>query len=138
VTGVSTGSGPTPAQRQQPAAPKRITVPMASPGAALWESTLGYSLIELYISGLVTFDPSGELGHRLAEAVPSRDNGLWKISSDSRKETTIHIKDGATWHDSTPLTTRDLMFGAAVGKEYPLNSNSFCAPSAQRAAIILA
>ena len=110
---------------QQPAtvSPKRITAAIQSDGTTLWEGTGGRSLIELFSAGLVAFDLPGEPFPQLAEAVPTLENGLWKLFPDGRMETTIKIRDGARWHDGAPVTAADAVFGAAVGKEFPLSSN---------------
>lgn len=54
---------------------------------------------------------------RLAETVPSTDNGLWRVFPDGRMETTWKIKASARWHDGTPFTTQDLVFTATVGQD---------------------
>jgi len=64
--------------------------------------------------GLVTRDQNLVLVPRLAEAVPSVENGLWKVLPDGRMETTWRIRDGARWHDGTPFTADDLLFTARV------------------------
>lgn len=57
---------------------------------------------------------------RLAEAVPSIENGLWKVFPDGRMETTWKIKSNARWHDGTPFTTEDLLFTAKLGQDKDL------------------
>ncbi|MBM2812391.1 MAG: hypothetical protein HW416_3150, partial [Chloroflexi bacterium] len=46
--------------------------------------------------------------------VPSLENGLWKLLPDGRMETTWRIRDGAQWHDGTPVTSADLLLTAQV------------------------
>ncbi len=74
----------------------------------------GRSIQELALAGLTTYDPVGNLYAQLAEAVPSLENGLWKLFPDGRMETTWRIREGALWHDGTPFTSQDLVFTAAV------------------------
>src|SRR5205823_7186228 len=81
------------------------------------------SLIDMFSAGLIAFGPSGQPVAQLGEAVPSLENGLWMLSADGRMDTTFRIRAGARWHDGEPFTTRDLVFGAAVGKEFPLSAN---------------
>jgi peptide/nickel transport system substrate-binding protein len=59
---------------------------------------------------------------QLAEAVPSLENGLWMLLPDGRMETTWRIREGARWHDGTPLTGEDLVFATTVDqhKDVPL------------------
>jgi peptide/nickel transport system substrate-binding protein len=64
--------------------------------------------------GLVSRDQNLVVAPRLAEAVPSVENGLWKVLPAGRMETTWRIKDGARWHDGTPFTADDLVFTARV------------------------
>lgn len=51
---------------------------------------------------------------RLAEAVPSTENGLWRTFPDGRMETTWTLKSGPRWHDGTPVTSDDLVFTFSV------------------------
>src|SRR5581483_3281848 len=53
----------------------------------------------------------------LAEAVPTIENGLWKLLPDGRMDTTFTIRDGAKWHDGAPVTADDLVFAAQVGQD---------------------
>lgn len=77
----------------------------------------GATLQALVHAGLAHQDPQGNWQPQLAEAVPSLENGLWKILPDGRMQTTWKIKSGATWHDRIPLTADDLVFTMAVGQD---------------------
>lgn len=71
----------------------------------------GSNLItELVHTALTALDNKGVLQPRLAEAVPSLENGLWKVFPDGRMETTWKLKPGLRWHDGTPFTSDDLLF----------------------------
>lgn len=72
---------------------------------------------ELILVGLSVIDGQGKLVPRLAEAVPSAENGLWKVFPDGHMETTWHIKPGAAWHDGTPFTADDLIFTIKVEQD---------------------
>jgi peptide/nickel transport system substrate-binding protein len=74
-------------------------------------------LEEMVNPGLAVVDGKGEMRPVLAEAVPSLENGLWKVQPDGRMETTWTIKPGVRWHDSTPFTARDLTFTLAVDQD---------------------
>jgi peptide/nickel transport system substrate-binding protein len=63
---------------------------------------------------------SGGLVPRLAEAVPSVENGLWKIFPDGRMETTWKIRSNALWHDGTPVTSADVLFTSILDQDREL------------------
>jgi len=68
---------------------------------------------------------TGGMAARLAETVPSLENGGWKVTPEGRMETTWRIRDNARWHDGTALTTGDLVFTTLTGmdRELPAFSN---------------
>jgi peptide/nickel transport system substrate-binding protein len=72
---------------------------------------------ELLNVGLVTVDHLGRLHPHLAEAVPTVENGQWKLLPDGRMETRWRIRPGARWHDGTPFTADDLTFTFQVGAD---------------------
>ncbi len=70
------------------------------------------------LDGALTYvDEKNGLHPWLAEAVPSVENGLWKVLPDGGMETTWHLKPGITWHDGTPLTADDLRFTLEVYRD---------------------
>jgi peptide/nickel transport system substrate-binding protein len=75
---------------------------------------------ELLNVGLVTLDAKARLHPRLAEAVPTVENGLWKLLPDGRMETTWKLRPNARWHDGAPFTSDDLAFTATVGQDRDL------------------
>jgi len=118
------------AEAPKPTGPKRITVVAMGepPTLSTKVNTSGAggvvpgadALEELVNAGLVHLDPKGNLLPQLAEAVPSLENGLWKLLPDGRMETTWTLKPNVQWHDGTPLTTDDLVFSARVGQDKEL------------------
>src|SRR5690348_5455221 len=97
--GPQSGSSPGRSGAQAPApgaAPKRIvaairgdprTMSDAINFAAGGSSSAGVREIEqLLNTGLGILDPKGDLQPGLAEAVPTLDNGLWKLLPDGRME----------------------------------------------------
>jgi peptide/nickel transport system substrate-binding protein len=72
---------------------------------------------EMVNAGMANFNQEGALRPQLAEAVPSLDNGLWKLLPDGRMETTWKIRAGAVWHDGTPFTSGDLVFTAMTAED---------------------
>lgn len=108
--------------------PKRLnTVIMAEPAAlyrALFRGgvTQAQDVSDFFVnSGLTALDSQGARRPVLAEAVPSLQNGLWKLLPDGTMELTWTIRPGATWHDGTPLTADDLIFTLTVSgdREFP-------------------
>jgi peptide/nickel transport system substrate-binding protein len=110
-----------------PTTPKRIIAAMMGDAHTVYNKlNLGNgvpgidTLEELVSSGLANVDVQGNLRPQLAEAVPSLDNGLWKVSSDGSMELIYRIRPGARWHDGTPFTTDDLVFSAKVMQDREL------------------
>jgi peptide/nickel transport system substrate-binding protein len=108
-------------------APKRITGAIrGDPKAAYHKLNVGNNFIgtqqveRLVNAGLSVPDPSDVLHPQLAEAVPSLENGLWKLLPDGRMETTWKLRQGASWHDGAPVTSADLAFTARVEQDREL------------------
>jgi peptide/nickel transport system substrate-binding protein len=80
----------------------------------------GDALEELMTSGLSTTDDVGELRPVLADAVPTIENGMWRVLPDGRMETTWRLRPGVVWHDGTPFTAADLVFTARLGQDRDL------------------
>jgi peptide/nickel transport system substrate-binding protein len=64
--------------------------------------------------GLLIRDDKGEFHPALSEAIPTVENGLWRVLPDGRMTTTWKIRPNAAWHDGTPFTAEDLVFTAMV------------------------
>ncbi len=78
-------------------------------------SSNSYRLLSgLYAGALIVSDNSSVSQPKLAERVPSLDNGLWRVNPDNTMETRLTLRPTATWHDGTPLTTRDILFNDEV------------------------
>lgn len=77
--------------------------------------TAGIATIEMLVnSGLTVDDNRDAQVPRLAETVPSVENGLWVLTPDGKATTTWTIRPGATWHDGTPFTPEDVLFSLRV------------------------
>ncbi len=116
-----TGSG---AGQERPREPKRLTVGIRGTAQVLTNklnignSGLGVVEVEKLVhAGLGVQDEREQLHPTLAEAVPSLANGLWVMLPDGRMEMTWRIREGAKWHDGTPITTADLRFTAMVARD---------------------
>lgn len=81
--------------------------------------TPGLTEIEQVINaGLAAIDDRGFMHPRLAESVPTLENGLWRVLDDGRMETTWKIRPEARWHDGTPFTSSDVQFTVMqIGKD---------------------
>jgi peptide/nickel transport system substrate-binding protein len=108
------------------AAPKRILAAVRASPISLAQrrtqptsgSVPGLDAIEeLMSAGLVHMNDQGQVLAQLAEAVPSLDNGLWKLLPDGRMETTVHIRSDARWHDGAPVTSDDVLFTTTVEQD---------------------
>src|SRR4051812_31365510 len=102
-----------------PRTPKRLVAAIQGDPFTVYQklnlsgSVRGISEIERMVNaGLGNTDTSGVLRPLLAEALPTIDNGQWKVLPDGRMETTWKIRPGITWHDGTPFTADDLVFTA--------------------------
>ncbi len=69
------------------------------------------SMSELHSEGLITsgFNDRRPIG-RLAERVPSVEDGSISILSDGRMRVVYHLRQGVTWQDGAPFTAADLVF----------------------------
>ncbi len=75
---------------------------------------------DLLHSGLVVMDDASTLRPQLGEAVPTLENGRWRVAPDGTMETTLTIRPGVQWHDGTPLTAQDLAFTLEVSADREL------------------
>ena len=75
---------------------------------------------DLLHAGLVVMDDQSTLRPQLGEAVPTLENGRWRVAPDGTMETMLTIKPGASWHDGTPLTAHDLAFTLEVSADREL------------------
>jgi peptide/nickel transport system substrate-binding protein len=67
--------------------------------------------------GLTAFDGQGTLLPRAAQKVPSISDGDWKMLPDGGMELTWKLRPGTRWHDGTPLTAEDFVFGLQVVRD---------------------
>ncbi len=122
------------AEGQRVAGPKRITAAIMgnppSPYVAMTGGSGGSipgqgGLEAVVIVALTVRDDRNVIHPQLGEAVPSIENGLWRVLPDGRMETTWRIREGATWHDGTPFTSEDVLFTTRVlqDRELPVSRN---------------
>lgn len=113
------------ARLEKPAAIKRVTAVVIGEHPTLiskFERALqGAEAIEAAVaSGLVIKDERGFAHPILAEAVPTIENGRWRLFPDGRMETTWNLQKHARWHDGAPFTTDDVLFTLRVGRDETL------------------
>jgi len=125
ITRDRAGAGAAPAGTSSPK--RLIAAVMGEPASLSSRISIGVAnvpgvdvLEELVNAGLVTSDNRGTGIPRLAETIPSVENGLWTVHSDGRMETTWRIREGAVWHDSAPVTSGDLFFTMEVARDTEL------------------
>jgi peptide/nickel transport system substrate-binding protein len=85
-------------------------------GITNYGSAGGFDGLEHFLifhASLTLYDEKGNLIPRLATKVPSVNDGDWKTFPDGRMETTYKLRD-TKWHDGTPLTADDFLFGYKV------------------------
>jgi len=68
----------------------------------------------MFDSMLVYLDFSGIPHPMLAKDLPSQENGDWVINPDGSMVTTYRLRENARWHDGTPITAGDFVFGYHV------------------------
>jgi peptide/nickel transport system substrate-binding protein len=127
----SDGSSP-----QTPAAPKTLRLVMQAAGeptdGIIVFAGSGSRAVEQYLAfhaGLTVYDPRGEILPRLAQKVPTVDDGDWRVQPDGSMEVTWKLRPDARWHDGAQLTADDFVLGwqvitdAALPLRRPASSN---------------
>lgn len=65
-------------------------------------------------ANLTALDAQSELVPRIAEKIPTIDDGDWKVLSAGGMEVTWKLRPNVYWHDGTPLRAEDFVFGFQV------------------------
>jgi peptide/nickel transport system substrate-binding protein len=68
----------------------------------------------MFSAWLAQLDGHGVYRAQLAEKLPQLNSDDWQVFPDGRMETTYHLRAGITWHDGTPITAPDFVFGYQV------------------------
>ncbi len=125
----------------------RLVVGMGSAPASL-HPLIGGQASRNYIlavsrRAVTRFDAAGDLMCQLCTEVPSVANGQAKVIDlpDGRKgmAVTFTLRPGLQWGDGSPLTTRDILFGAEVARSVnpPMNVTGVVALDARRYTVTL-
>jgi len=123
-----------PGQTERTSAPKRVLAGILGDPHTLSQSinSAGTGSIrgvgeteKLIHAGVAISDAQGRFHPQLAEAMPTLENGQWRLLPEGRMETSWTIKPNARWHDGTPVTTADLMFTLRAGPDKDLALTAF-------------
>jgi peptide/nickel transport system substrate-binding protein len=71
-------------------------------------------LFEMIHQSLMTYDDQGNPVPRVAQALPSLDDGTWRVNADGTMETTWRLRHDVRWHDGQPFTSEDVIFSWRV------------------------
>ena len=77
-------------------------------------------LFDLIHQSLVTYDDQAQPIPRVARALPSLEDGTWRVFADGTMETTWRLREDVLWHDGRPLTAQDVIFSWNVFKDAAL------------------
>jgi len=108
-------------------APKRLTIAILAEPESFYRPllSLGHTgqagdVADLVTGGLTVADDHKVLHPQLASAVPSLENGLWRLLPSGGMELTWKLAPGARWHDGTPLTSADILFTSILSRDKEL------------------
>src|SRR5438105_10804438 len=110
--GSSAGAAPAVTRKQIVAAvfsnPAGLHVELTNPSTG---STPGVAELYQLLDGSFTYlDAANVRQPLLVDAVPTVDNGNWRVLPDGQMETTWSFKTGVRWHDGVPATVDDVRF----------------------------
>ncbi len=86
-----------------------LDAPTVAGGKLVGSGTTG-SISPFFSASLVRADYQQNVIPQLAEAIPSLEQGSWKMLPDNRMETTYRLRPGLTWHDGASFTAADVVF----------------------------
>ena len=120
--------GPVASRQDQPttSAPQRVktlrigTIKEPVQGIAVSPGSAGNIPLQhswMFHQGLTTFDSQGSLQPAVASKVPSIAVGDWKVNPDGTTDVTWKLRANAKWHDGTPLSAEDFVFGIRVAAD---------------------
>ncbi len=105
-------------------APKKLTAAIQGDPHTVFSrfdpsgTTKGIAALQnLVHADLFRQDTAGNMLPHLAEAVPTTNNGMWKVFPDGRMETSWRIRENARWHDGQPVTSQDFLFATTLGRD---------------------
>lgn len=117
------------ADTQRSGPPKSLTIALDGEPERLLVSSLGGSVagglagnagntLQLALhQRLVTYDDRGDVHPQLASALPTSGSGSWLVRPDGTMQTTYKLRPNVTWHDGTPLTSKDFLFAWTMTRD---------------------
>lgn len=81
------------------------------------------SIEEIYSEALISTAKTFTLIGRLAERLPSVEDGTVSILPDGQMRVVFNLRKGVTWHDGAPFTAHDLAFSYRPLAEYGVSGN---------------
>ncbi len=86
-------------------APRALTSTGATPTSPV---------MSIFSSWLTTVSGNNVPRPQLAEALPQLNTNSWVVNSDGTMKTGYTLRPGVAWHDGTPITAQDVVFGWEV------------------------
>lgn len=128
---------PTAASASGSLTPKILNVVLVGEPRALtaWKETTTagvFNIHETITNGLIGSGANSEPIPRLAAEIPSAERGTWIINPDGTMDSTYKLQAGALWHDGTPFTSRDVVFGHRVQLDPRIDANPAFAGALRR------
>jgi peptide/nickel transport system substrate-binding protein len=74
----------------------------------------GREIARLFFATLDYADERGNAQPYLQQAVPQLNTDSWRVFPNGRMETTYRLRPNLSWHDGTPLSAEDFVFGWRV------------------------
>lgn len=109
-----------------PAPPRsELVIGIIGEPARVFEDPAGAAIAALVYEPLVRRTDTEELQPRLVESIPTLENGGAVLSDDAegtRLVATFRIREGAQWHDRSPVQAEDIRFAFERDREAPAGS----------------
>lgn len=67
--------------------------------------------------GLIGWNADRQAYPRIAQQVPTLENGQWRLLPNNEMEVTYRLRPGFRWHDGRPVTAGDVVFAWEVARE---------------------
>lgn len=122
----SPGSSPASSAPAQPGAPRTLTIaqdfepPDIEGFVSLVRPAGSGGIRDIVHNHLARRIRDGVVQPELVTALPSVDDGTWRVNADGSMDVTWRLRPGAKWHDGTPFTSADMLFSLEVFKDRAL------------------
>ncbi len=78
------------------------------------QAIASYLSRRMFNADLALIDGTGTPRPYLVDALPELNTDSWRVFPDGRMETTYRLREGAAWHNGSPLTSNDFLFAYRV------------------------